>query len=777
MSEGTDGLLTLTEDGRVPHTRMCDCLEASYRIQQMMNAEKRGRSGRRALVKGLVDGNPPYRAVDLKRAGRANQCNVNWRVSEMYLNQARGAYYDVFSESPSFATIRTGWGNSDQQEMWSRIITEEFQWLLMQDTQWDYVNQISNYEMVLYGSGPIVFTDDSDWRNEAVLNQNLIVSDFTLSDVNRWEEAVIVRDYKATELYDFIRKEDAARAMGWNIEATKQAIMQAHPKIESGGQYSSWEWHQQMLKNKSYWYSAQSKVIQCVHYYFREFPLPGEEEGRITHCVVPNPEGFQQTQTNYLFQHIGRFRSWLDIVHPMYSDNDGGGYHHSVTGMGVKMYSAMEYQNRLLCNLADKTFAPKILFRPTTANANEQLNIIQFGDYGKVPAQFEVQQIPIGSYLEDGLVFHREMSRLVSSNLSSYTPSLTKESGNPITAYEASIRASEQARLGKTQLNHYYNQLDRLYEVKFLRATCPRQNGFKPGGGLAKQFQDKCAKRGVPRIALEHIESVKATRITGQGSQFMRQQGLEKLLGTLALWTSEAGRNNLLSDYIASIAGQALVDRYNPDIDIGSSVADQRAFAVSQVAGAKVGVPPQVTGTQNNLVFASTFLSAAGDAAKSLEQGGNPQEVYAFLDAIMPALAQHLEKASADPTRGNVVEQMQRRWADLAQFHDKLGKMLEQQAMEQQKGQQTMQRAQAIHGGTDPEFVLKASETKAKLDLSAAKTRHQMQLRQQAADQKLRNSDLQSGQKMVISDLQSASKIQLQQRESAVKDKNGSKEE
>jgi hypothetical protein len=467
----TEGLETLKKNGQPPHTRMEDALESSYRVQQIMNAEKRGRSSRRALVKGLVDGNPPYRQVDLKRAGRANQCNVNWRVSEFYLNQARGAYYDVFSESPTFCTIHTGFGTVDQQDQWSKIITEEFQWMLEQDTQWDYVNQISNYEMVLYGCGPLVFTDETDWRNEAVLNQNLLVPDFALSDVNRWEECVIVRDYLCSELYDYIRREEQARELGWNIEATKCAIMNAHPKIESGGQYASWEWHQQMLKNKSYWYSAQSKVIQAVHYYYREFPRPGEVEGRITHCIITNPEGYQNEKTEYLFQHIGRFGSWLDIVHPMYSDNDGGGYHHSVTGLGVKMYSAMEYQNRLLCNLADKTFAPKILFRPTTANASEQLNIIQFGDYGKVPAQFESVQIPIGSFLEEGMAFNREMTGLVSSNLSSYTPSLSKDSGNPITAYEASVRASQHARLGKTQLNHYYNQLDRLYDKKYWRAS------------------------------------------------------------------------------------------------------------------------------------------------------------------------------------------------------------------------------------------------------------------------------------------------------------------
>ena len=457
-----EGLATISREG-VPETRMCNALDAISRIQFLLRAEQQGRAQRRSLVKGLVDGNPPYRPTDMRNAGRAHQCNVNWRVAEYYLNHARAAFYDIFSEAPTFYTIRTAQGNPNQRETWSRTITDEFDRMLREDRSWDYAIQISQYEMILYGSGPLTFDDDKDWRNVAILNRDSIVPDYTKSDTTQWEEFVIRRDYSPDKLYGFIRNEKIAFEQGWDVTATRKAIMEAHPKTREGGQYSSWEWHQQQLKNQSFDYTSRCKVIPVSHYYFKEFPKAGEQEGRITHTIVINPEDAQTTQDNkYLFQHIGRFANWDQVVFPMYYDNDGGGYHHSVTGLGTKMYSAMEYQNRLLCNLADKVFSPKILFKPTTASVSQKLSIAQFAEYGQVPQGFDILQTPVGSFIEDGLVLNREITGLVSSNLSQYNQSVKKPEGNPITATEAKIDASEQARLGKTQLNHYYAQLDRL---------------------------------------------------------------------------------------------------------------------------------------------------------------------------------------------------------------------------------------------------------------------------------------------------------------------------
>jgi hypothetical protein len=736
--DGSEGLENLV-DGKPPETRMATAIDSSQRIQKLLNSEKMGRSQRRALVKGLVDGNPPYKPADLKRAGRSQACNVNWRVAEFYLSMARFAFYEVFAETPTFATVTTDFGSPAQRNEWGDVMTAEFDALLRSDNSWDRTNQFSIYDMVLYGCGPMVFQDELDWRNEFVPCSNLIVPDFTPSDTSKWEEAAILKNYLPTELYKCIRNEKEAVEMGWNVEATKQAIMQAHTLWQEGGKYKQWEWHQQMLKNNAFWYGSTSRYIQCVHYYYREFPEAGESEGRITHCVLINPEDNTVQKANglgYLFQKLRRFECWDEIVHPMYYDNDGGGYHHSVTGLGVKMYSAMEYQNRLICNVADKAFAPKILFRPLTANSDQQLSIVQYAEFGKVPAGFDVVQTPVQSFMEEGVAFNRELTGLISSNLAQYRTALTKDSGNPITAYEAQLRASEQSKLGKTQLNHYYNQLDWLMQEKFRRAANQKLNGFLPGGRDAVRFRHACQAGGVPLQAMRRA-CVKATRTVGQGSPFMRQQALQQLLA-ISPMLGESGKGNLISDYIAAVAGQSMVERYAPSAE-SPALTDQAALATLQVAAAKDGVAPIVGGSQNHYVFARVFLQSGVQAIQSLQQAQDPQSfmqsaptVIQFLDTIGPSLAQHIQALNGDVSHQNEYKELMDQLKQLEQAKAGIEQQAKQMFQQQQKAaQQNQQRQQQAM--TDAQLA--EVELQNKIRMQQQKTDAAIRMKQEKHDQ------------------------------------------
>lgn len=771
--DSSEGLLTLEPDGKPPESRMQSATDAGMRIQVLLDSEKRGRSQRRALVKGLVDGNPPYRAVDLRRAGRSNNCNVNWRVPEFYLNMARFAFYDVFAETPTFATVETDFGDNAARKEWSGVITEKFDVLVRSDTCWDRVNQFSIYDMVLYGCGPMMFNDEMDWRNEFVPCANLIVPDFASSDPEKWEEACILRNYLPPELYNFIRNEKAAIKMGWNIDAVKQAIMQAHQLWQEGGTYKSWEWHQQQLKNNAYWYGSQCKTIQTAHYYYREFQQPGEDNGRITHSIIINPEDNQVQQgKDYLYRRIGRYKTWNQIVHPMYYDNDGGGYHHSVTGLGVKMYSAMEYQNRLICNLADKVFAPKILLKSLTSQASQEMSIVQFADFGRLPAGLDVVQTPIGSYSEEGVAFNREITSLIASNLSQYRTALSKEGGNPVTAYEASLRASEQSKLGRTQLNHYYNQMDWLLEEKFRRAVNPKLNGFMPGGRAAVKFREDCLAEGVPLQALRKVRSVIATRTVGQGSQFLRQQALQQLLAISGMIPSEGGKLNLVSDYVASVAGQSMVNRYVPKEESPQTI-DQIALATLQTAAAKEGIAPVVGGSQNHYVFARVFLQAGVHAIQALQQAPNQQAamqsaatVLQFLDTIGPALGQHLEAMKNDPSRQKEYAEIKKQLLQLEQLKNKLQSQV-QQMMKQQ--QAAAQQAQQKQGQVMNDLQLKTLETQSKIRMNQQKTDAMIALKSQKQGASQTMDVQRHNQTLALADATTAAKIRRESIESNAK--------
>lgn len=735
-----DGLLTLDPvTGDVPSSRMDNAWQVRDMVTRAIRYDMSERDWKRARIKGLVDGNPPYSHKALVAAGRGDECNVNWRIAKYFLSLAKGMVYDVFSEAETYATIvlddekvltqarkddpYTG-ASVDQVSEWGRIITSEFDLLQKADPDWDYTNQQSQGQSVLYGTGPQVFEDGLDWRPWSFESRSLLVPEFTKSNTNTWEWAALIVDYSPDKLFQHILHPESARMSGWDVAATRRAIMNAHPITRTGVMYQNWSWHQDMLKNGTYYYADQAKTIRTAHFYFREFPEGDEENGRITECIVDldalgMAESDSSGEVTYLFRKVRKYASWREIIHPFYWDHDVNGYHHSVTGLGIEMYAALEYENRLLCRNADDAFAPKIFFKPTTASERERMSIAQVGRYGILPAALEMVQQHVQPFLQDGIAMSREVQQLVSSNLSQFrSNALTKQSGNPVTARQIDYEASEQAKMGKTQLTRVYEQYDWLYAEKYRRAINPDLTAAIRGGKEAMTFQERCKRRGVPMSALKATRSVRATRVVGQGSSFMRQQALEFLMGLVTM-LPETGRTNLIKQVIASRAGQNKVAEFYPDPAQDVTAAAQQAEATLQVAAMKVGIPPVPVPTQNPLIFAGIFLEAANASVQSIQQGANPTDVVAFLDLCLPAVQGHMQRMAQDKSRAEALKEMDAKLKGLVQIRDQIKDQLEKAAQQQQEQQAEMQQMQ---NGQDPETQIGLAKVQAKQQVDMAKT-------------------------------------------------------
>ncbi len=732
-------LATLNDpSGRPPETRMADASQARAITIRALQYDRQTRDPKRARLKGLVDGNPPYDSAKLVQAGRADECNVNWRIGRYFLGLAKGMIYDIFSEAESYATVvldayqlRRGSApdaaydpdaSAAQADDWSHIITEEFQKLQLDgDANFDFCNQQSQGQSVFYGRGPMSFPDELDWRPVSHEDKMLVLPEIARSNTNYWDWAAIVQEYSPDQLYARITNPKAAAARGWDVSATREAIMNAHPLTRTGVAYQSWSWHQDALKNGSYFYADQSKRLTIVRYYFREFPEGDEEEGRITECMfeIDPQNGGADMLDRYLFWGPKRYANWREVIHPFYWDHDLNGYHYSVNGLGLEMYSGLEYLNRLMCRNADDAMAPKLFFKPTTAASAEAGNIIQLGRWAKLPVGWDAQQQQIQPFLQEGMAMSREIQNLVSSNLSQYRSSaLSKTQGNPVTARQIDYEASEQAKMGKTQLARLYEQYDWLYAEKYRRATNPSLTASVRGGSQALEFWKCCERRGVPKWALRKTASVRATRVIGQGSQYLRQQALEFLLGLITM-LPEGGRANLVRDVIASRAGQSHVDRYAPKPDqLSSDEAAQSAEAMLQVASMKTGVPPVLVPTQNPLIFANIFLQAGEGAVQAVQQGGDPHETAAFLSLDVPAILGHLQRLSTDKSRADTLKDLVARYKELEKALQTLSEALAQQAQAQAEAQQQID---AMQQGVDPETRVEMAKVQARFNTDMAK--------------------------------------------------------
>jgi hypothetical protein len=712
----SDYLQTLRPDLSVPETRMRNAQAVQDFFRRCIDDDML-RSRKRALVNGLVDGNPPYRRQDLLKANRADACNVNWNIARSYLESATGAFYDLYTEAPGFFSIKTGFGRTAQErEQSSRVMSEEADRILSLDPVWDYQMQQSIWNMVLHGCGPLLFEDAYKILPRAFACGDLKVPEFTYSDTFYWEVGGVQCVYYPPELYDYIADEESAMAMGWDVEYTKTVIKNAMDIRQTAGIQYEWEMYQAELKNNTLAYYDNSKICRLVHVLWKEF------DGRITQAIVER-DSVSGTQIGFLFRSIGRYANFREVIHPMYFDRGNGGYHHSVTGLGVKMFGAMEYQNRLLCNLVDKTFAPKTLFRPTTTEGSQRFQLAHHGDYALLPPGYDAVQSPITGLLTESLTMNEQISQILQSNLSSYRQQVPmQEGGNPPTKFQKQLEASQQSSLSKTTFNRYYKQLDMVYD-EIARRMCNLNSCDK----RAEEFQERCQKRGVPRECFGRIDKVEACRVVGQGSTFMRKMavdGIAAIVGSLP----EDGRQNWLNDKIAAEAGQHAVSRYNPQGEQQKLATDQQAEAMQWVAAMKVGVPPVITSSQNAITYASTFLSAGVQAVQSIQQGADPMEVLKFLSICGPAIHAHLQRFADDPTRKTAFDAMQQQWEQLARVTDQLQK----QAGQMQKAK-AAQQAKSQGAMTDDQ--LKTVQTMSDIRRRDAKAAAQMRIQEARARQ------------------------------------------
>lgn len=745
-------LKTVSKSGDPPETRLGDAAETLAVVDQLIDANDK-RSSTDAEVKGMMDGNPPFVQAELDAAAQSWRCNRNWRIGEAFLNIGLSVYWDIVSEASEKARCTTEYSEShDQNQEWSGIITEEFERLNKRDTSLDNMFRNSQHDMVLYRMGPVMHQDAFDFRAKPVRCANLLTLDGAASDVNEWKLAVVRTTYSADDLYSFIKDPKAAERSGWDVGFARKVLQEAYPLSQYPRRNYDWEWYQQRVRNNDIYWSMQCEEIPVAHVLVREFIKQGEPEGRISHFMVV--EG--SPSKNYLFKRIGRYANWRQVLCPFYYDT-GDGTHHSVKGLGIKAYGFLETINRLMCHEVDMSFIGSAYnFQFKNAADKEQMQLMQFG-----PVNFWPEGITLlpnsnpANLLAAPTETRRALLSTVSSNLTQYREGLEQEkSGNPITAREVNWRANNQNFIKKSGVAYYFNQMDDFYAERFRRAANPNLIESNCGGKEALEFQRRCFKRGVPKEALQKMESVMATRTMGAGSADARLQSMMNLMGMYQL-LDESGKRNLLEDVVSAIAGHTFMRRYVSETKTSADIEYQKSQAQDKVALLRLNILPLVTSDQNPVVYASTFIQAGAEALAGLQQGnGNPMEVVTFVDACGQAAAMQLERIKDNKLRTEEYKVLLEQLQELGRQNDQLKKMIQQQVQQQNGQQQKTQRAM-----TDEEIAqakmqsdVQRKNAKAANDaqLKAEKTRHGMQL-----------DSIKTRQQLAIKDVTTAQQIEL----------------
>ena len=729
-------LKSLDDNGTPPKTRMSSARDVRSMFTRCRNAYEK-RHQKNALVKGLVDGNPPW--PNKTKDAQRYRANFNNGEGYAYLETSVTAFYDVYSEPETYATV-TADVNDPNSQLYSDIITKHFDWLQRQDDEMDFNIQLSIHDMVYYGTGPQLFLRPLDWRSTAVPHRSLYVSDDERANVASWQWCIFQFDYNVNELWDFIADEEAARISGWNVAEVKRSIMNAKPTSWTSPEWNQWEAWQQALRNNDLYLGSQCAKVRIAKILYKEFSVDGAEP-KISEAWVD----IDASSDEFLNRFEDRYDDMRQAVCAFYYDR-GDGFHQSIKGLGVKMYQLLTSRMRLQLAAVDAAFATSTVFLTSNQPTGRQaLSNIQFGAFTVLPNGVStIQQSNLQGVLEPAIAMGEQLGRVLDNNLSQYRQRMELPSGNPPTKYQVQAQLAQSATLGKTQLARYYQQLDELYAEKFRRASNPDlPKGTKNKWlRLALEFQKKCADDGVPREIFEKCQ-VKATRIAGQGSQFMREQSLNQIYATLFPALPEDGKERLIRDMISATVGPSLTNRYWTRGQIDPNTADQNWQAEVEHGLLYDGGAVQVTPTQNDVIHLTKHFEWLAQGVQSVQQGGDLAEIFNSLVAGRAHVAQHMARLQQDASRKQEFAQFMELFKSISQSIDEMQQMLEQQAQQQAMQQQQMAQAQV---SVDAE-TMKAQN---KIALDQAKAQNMMQIKAAKAQQDMALKDAETAQRLKI---------------------------
>jgi len=756
-----DGVATLDEKTKaVPEARIGSEKDARTVVDQLREAE-RIRSRKRAKIQGMLDGNPPYNPVTLRNKGQGHRTNLNLREGEGMVDSAKTPYYDLVFEVPQFAQVYCEYGDNDQRNYeWGQIISKRYHDMLDSWAGMDFHFQLHQWQMCVFGAGPLCWRDARDWRSQAVKAGQVLVPDDAPANLEELETLVRPRPITPGDLYQSIKNEKAATAAGWNVKIVKQAIVDAAP--DSPSVLNDWEYYQAQIRAGDVTWNAKSKRIFVCDLFQKEF------NGTVSHFILLDSDSVISQKTGYkrdedfLFKKIGRFDCFDQIICPFFYDV-GTGEWHSIKGLGPKIYDFCEVSNRLTGEMIDGArIGSGITLEAADANALLQTQIVHIGGGVVIQPGYKAVQSRIAESLEGPLAVKRDLQNTLQSNTGQYRQRVSEENHEP-TLGQAQLNAQQQSVLSKGAVNRYYKTLDGWHKETIRRALAMGVKLFKThkqdtpddystamndSERGALKFIQGCVADGVPQeaLAMEYICSIKATRAIGYGSAQMQELATGGLMQLLPM-LNEEGRNNVLRRRAALLVGQANVDAIVPPYQ-QADVPDDQVWAATMENNAlrELGGDIILTPKQDHVVHFGEHLKDVQQHVQQTQGGQNPQgdpsdpmKLLVHLEQAGPHMNAHLVHIQGDPTRKDMVGQMRQALVALGKLADQLKQQMAE-AMKAQAGQQQQQ--------PDPEAAAKIMKVVGDLKLKQAKNEGDMQLKAQKQAQQMRLKDLQTAHNM-----------------------------
>ena len=737
-SSGNSELENLQESGSAPKKRIKSADNLVSIADKYIEQDEEA-AYLRARAQALVNGEAPYDAEELKSKGLTHVVNANFGEANAIMEAALAPYIELQNGVPRIANVIMSSYEGDANED-SEIISEEFDWMLKEWSDHAYNMQLLSREFVGDGVGVAMWPDErSVFWEPCGLKDFKVARDTKVSD-EAIEVAIVQRNMSVSELYNYIKDPKIAKALGWNINAVKQAIWKASTKRNQWKNYTAhWEdFEREVKENDLYTGESAYHRAQLIYGYNREF------DGKFTQLIA------SRDASDFLYERYSRYGG-VNQCFVIFTYGVGQGTFHTIRGLKQKIYNQIQISNRVLCQSAQAAITAGLIQLQGDSEAIQDFQYIEVGPYTFIPSGLTPIQLQPPSIATQGLPVYNLMSQVLQNNTGSYRSRQVTPEGQARSATEVVQQARQESTLNAAALELFYTPYNKLLTEQYRRAVSPYLTAQDKGGALALEFRRRCARRGVSVDRMRNFLKVTAMRAMGDGSPVMTELASKQLMELYSL-LDEKGKENALRAVVAGISG---VGYQKVDLFVAEKgprrVMD---FDIANLENGNLrqGIQQLVHDSQNHAVHIEAHIPMIAQIIEAHRQQQIPDEQA--MQILRPAadhVTEHLVMFSTNSFRVQEVKELKRQLQNLTAYIDELEQQVINRMMAQQSQMQEAAMAEQPQGQFDPKMEMELQKAQLKL----AEMQEKRMMNQETHQQKMETIR----QQMALNDLKTRSSI------------------
>ena len=638
-----DGLGSLDEKGKPVKSRLKDVKSALSIFENLRRADEQS-SINRARVDAMFDGASPYSASQLAASGQNLKTNLNFGEAQRLLDISLSAYVDLYSSLERLVEVRGTEGEPAEIIEQEEIVAEEITHLLRSWPEFhsNYLRLCTTF--IKHGTGITYFDTPDEWRFRVGSFADILIPRQTPASENAIDIAIGRREYHLHELFAFIKSEEAAARVGWDVNEVKRVIMKnvkTDGRASSRSQYSDWESLQSEMKNNDIFTGYQNPTVSVLHFWVREM------DGSVSHYITA-----EEKPKEFLYKKISRYER-PEQAYVLFSYGTGSnGTYHSIRGLGHRIFNHIQTSNRLRCQMIDGAMlGSAVMIQPENQRALDELGFTYYGAYAVLSPNVNIieKAIPnLGTAVQPAL---EDISNQLALNTDTVSTYGSQQSSPYRNQMQVVADMDGSTRLSGASLNLFYASWSRL-----LREVVRRIVVSKRDDPAITDFYARCYNRGVEESFIRTLDvaRTKAVRSIGNGSYANRLVALRELQAISGSF-DEVGRQNLTRDIVSTRVGHDLADRYAPQQEEARPTVDNKiAFFENQQL--MEGIPVPVESNEIHGIHLELHVPDMMLIIEQLNEGAaDPIQSLPALQAFYQHISETLELVAQDPAQEAVV--------------------------------------------------------------------------------------------------------------------------